>query len=222
MNAVPPSTSSTASSTAGSTAGSTASSPVTESRPRVEGDREQEILEATLEVLADVGYDRLTMDAVATRAKASKATLYRRWNTKTALVIDALVSQKGPVAIPDTGSLRQDLIEISCGFGGFTDHKTVDLLGSIITAVNRDADFAAAYRRDVIGPKVAAGRAVYERAKARGEIREDLDIDLVAPALAGMILHRVFVLGHQPDPEVITQLIDQIIVPACRCVDQPR
>ena len=59
-------------------------------RPRIEGDREAEILEATLEVLGDVGYDRLTMDAVALRAKASKATLYRRWNGKVSLVIDAL------------------------------------------------------------------------------------------------------------------------------------
>ena len=54
------------------------------SRPRVEGDREQEILDATLDVLADMGYDRLTMDAVAHRAKACKATLYRRWNSKQA------------------------------------------------------------------------------------------------------------------------------------------
>jgi maltoporin len=51
----------------------------TATRPRVEGDREQEIYDATLEVLEEVGYDRLTMDAVATRAKAGKATLYRRW-----------------------------------------------------------------------------------------------------------------------------------------------
>ena len=113
-----------------------------ETRPRVEGDREVEILEATLAVLGDVGYDRLTMDAVATRAKASKATLYRRWNTKAALVIDAIWSQKGPPIVPDTGSLRQDLIESSCGSGGFTDPKPVGLLGAIETAINRDADFA--------------------------------------------------------------------------------
>ena len=61
-----------------------------QTRPRVEGDREAEILEATLDVLGEVGYDRLTMDAVALRAKASKATLYRRWNGKVSLVIDAL------------------------------------------------------------------------------------------------------------------------------------
>jgi AcrR family transcriptional regulator len=189
-----------------------------ETRPRVEGDRELEILSATLDVLGDVGYDRLTMDAVATRAKASKATLYRRWNTKTALVIDALTSQKGPFVQADTGTFRQDLLELTCGFGGFTDPKTVGVLGSIVTAINRDADFAAAYRRDFIGPKVAASRVIYERAKARGEIRADLDIDLVAPALAGIILHRIFILGEQTSPETITQIIDQIILPACRPV----
>ena len=63
-------------------------------RPRIEGDRELEILDATLTVLAEVGYDRLTMDAVAAAAKASKATLYRRWNGKVQLVIDALIAQK--------------------------------------------------------------------------------------------------------------------------------
>ena len=77
-------------------------------RPRVEGDREQEILGATLEVLADVGYDRLTMDAVAAKAKASKATLYRRWTNKVSLVIEALQHTKGPHETPDTGSSRPD------------------------------------------------------------------------------------------------------------------
>jgi AcrR family transcriptional regulator len=84
--------------------------PTTEgTRPRVEGDREQEIFDATLQVLEEVGYDRLTMDAVASAARASKATLYRRWNGKVALVIDALISQKGQPAVPDTGTLRGDL-----------------------------------------------------------------------------------------------------------------
>ena len=185
-------------------------------RPRVEGDREQEILRATLEVLADAGYDRLTMDAVAARAKASKATLYRRWSSKAALVIEAVMLHKGPVATPNTGSFRQDLVEMSCGVGGLTDAKPLGVLASIMTALNLDPEFAEAYRRDFIGPKVAASRAVYERAQSRGEIRPDLDLDLLAPALAGMVLHRVFLLGEETPPETITALIDQIIIPACR------
>ena len=93
-------------------------------RPRVEGDREQEILDAALEVLGEVGYDRLTMDAVAQRAKASKATLYRRWNSKATLVVDGLARQKPLPPVPDTGDLRSDLITAFCGMGGLTDHDT--------------------------------------------------------------------------------------------------
>jgi AcrR family transcriptional regulator len=192
----------------------TPSSDSTLSRPRVEGDREQEILDATLEVLADVGYDRLTMDAVATRAKASKATLYRRWNGKVSLVIDALLSVKSTPEVPDTGSLRGDLIASFCGMGGLTDETSVGTFASVLTAIHRDQDFAAAFRREVIGPKSQASRTVFERAHDRGELAEGVDIDLFAPALAGIVLHRMYVMGEQPDEALITRVIDQIILPA--------
>lgn len=186
-------------------------------RPRVEGDREQEILDATLEVLGDVGYDRLTMDAVATRAKASKATLYRRWNGKVSLVIDALLSVKSTPQAPDTGSLRGDLIESFCGLGGLTDEKSVATFASVITAISRDQDFATAFRTQVVGPKAALSRSIFERARERGEIGDDVDLDLLAPALAGIALHRMYVMGELPDEALITRVIDQIIVPAATC-----
>jgi len=184
------------------------------SRPRVEGDREQEILDATLQVLGDVGYDRLTMDAVATRAKASKATLYRRWNGKVSLVIDALLSVKSTPDLPDTGTLRGDLIASFCGMGGLTDEQSVATFASVITAIHRDQDFAAAFRREVIGPKSQLARTVFERARDRGELAEGVDIDLIAPALAGIVLHRMYVMGEMPDEALITRVIDQIILPA--------
>ena len=183
-------------------------------RPRVEGDREQEILDATLDVLADVGYDRLTMDAVAAHARASKATLYRRWSTKPALVIDALLSEKEPVVLPDTGSLRGDLLGAYCGMGGLTDTRQVAILASVMTAISRDADFADAFRTEVIGPKIALSQKIWQRAVARGEVRDDIDITLFEPALAGIVLHRVFIMGEQPDADLITRVIDQIILPA--------
>ena len=183
-------------------------------RPRVEGDREQQILDATLEVLADVGYDRLTMDAVATRARASKATLYRRWNGKVSLVIDALLSVKNTPVAPDTGSLRGDLLESFCGQGGLTDEQSVATFASVLTAITRDREFAAAFRQDVIDPKAAVSRSIFERARDRGEIPASVDLDLLAPALAGIVLHRLFLLGEQPDRALITRVIDQIILPA--------
>jgi AcrR family transcriptional regulator len=183
-------------------------------RPRVVGDREREILEATLEVLADVGYDRLTMDAVAARARASKATLYRRWSTKVGLVIDALLVEKPAPPTPDTGSFRGDLIAAFCGVGGLVDAKQVGTFSSVLTALTRDEEFASEFRSRVLGPKVEATRVVYERAKARGEVREDLDVGLFGPALAGICLHRLYVLGEPPTKELVARVIDQIIVPA--------
>ncbi|GAA1508797.1 TetR/AcrR family transcriptional regulator [Nocardioides humi] len=184
-------------------------------RPRVEGDREQEILDAALAVLVDVGYDRLTMDAVATRAKASKATLYRRWEGKAALVTDALVSQKSAPEVPaDTGSLRGDLLAMFCGHGGLTDEHQTAILGSVVTAIGRDPEFAAAFRERFIAPKVAVARKVYQRAQDRGELRDDIDLDILTAALPGIVLHRGFLLGDPPTPDLIARVVDQVILPA--------
>lgn len=183
-------------------------------RPRVEGERELEILEATLDVLAEVGYDRLTMDAVATRAKASKATLYRRWTNKVSLVVDALKHSKGPHESPDTGSLSGDLKAAFCGMGGLDDQESVARFGAIVTAVSRDPEFADAFRRDVLGPKISASRCIWERAAERGELKEGLDLELFEPALAGIVMHRLFVTGEAPNPELIARVIDQIVVPS--------
>jgi hypothetical protein len=130
-----------------------------------------------------------------------------------------VLAHKGPTTAPNTGSLRQDLLEMHCGMGGITDPKALGVLAAIATAMNLDPEFAEAYRRDLVGPKAAAARAVFERARARGEVREDLDLELIAPALAGMVLHRIFLLGEGPSAETIAALIDQIILPACRPVD---
>jgi AcrR family transcriptional regulator len=185
-------------------------------RPRIEGDREREILDATLDVLGDVGYDRLTMDAVAQRAKASKATLYRRWSSKVTLVVDALAQEKSTPPVPDTGDLRTDLVTAFCGMGGLSDHDTTQTFGAVMTALSTDPEFAHEFRTQVLIPKSELSRTVFQRAADRGEIRSDLDLDLIAPALAGIVLHRLFVLGETPGPELIEHVIDQIILPAVK------
>ena len=142
-------------------------------RPRVEGDREQEILDATLEVLADVGYDRLTMDAVAARAKASKATLYRRWTNKVSLVIDALQHEQGPDGRPrHREPARRPARRCSAARAVSATPHAVAMFAAVLTAIARDAEFAEAFRRDVIGPKIAASQQIWERARERGEIRD--------------------------------------------------
>ena len=185
-------------------------------RPRVEGERESEILDAALDLLCRVGYDRMTMDAVATEARASKATLYRRWSAKSSLVVDAILRSKEALQVPDvdTGNLRDDLVQMACGHGGLTDARSGQIMAGVVTAMHHDPDFAEEFRTRVIAPRTDIARAVFERARARGEITADLDLDLLSPALAGIILHRSFVLGLPADEKTVAQVVDEIIVPA--------
>lgn len=185
-------------------------------RPRIAGDREDEILDATLQLLLEVGYDRLTMDAVARRARAGKATLYRRWQSKPSLVVDAVVraEQAPPVEQHDTGSLRGDLMGTFCGEGSHSAHQTTGLFSSVITAMSSDAAFAALFREAFIAPKTEVTKEIYLRAIARGEIPEDTDVEILGPALAGILLHRAFVLGTAPDDGVVRRVIDHVILPA--------
>ncbi|MEO7350358.1 MAG: TetR/AcrR family transcriptional regulator [Marmoricola sp.] len=185
-------------------------------RPRVEGAREEEILDATLQLLLEVGYDRLTMDAVATRARASKATLYRRWEGKPSLVVEAMVRAKQAPSIEqhDTGSLRGDLISTFCGSHGMAHGDATGVLGSVITALASDPEFAELFREAFIAPKIKVSQAIYSRAIERGEIRADVDVDIIAPALAGILLHRSIVLGVVPDDTTIERVIDHVILPA--------
>jgi AcrR family transcriptional regulator len=192
-------------------------------RPRIEGDREQEILQTALTILGEVGYDRLTMDAVASRAKASKATLYRRWSTKAKLVIDALHATKGHTPMPeDTGSLRGDLQSAFCGMGGLTDPEMVATMSSVITAMGRDEEFAREFREHFVAAKTEAFQIVWERAQQRGELRPDVDIELLSHAMPGVVLHRVFMFGEKPTEDLITRVIDQIIVPAATHAATPK
>ncbi len=187
----------------------------TGTRPRVEGEREREILEATLRVLDEVGYDLLTMDAVATCARASKATLYRRWRSKPELVVAAIMSHKGEAAVPDTGSLRGDLLEAYCGGdGGLGDPLAQSVLSAVVTAMGRDPEFAEVYRRDFIGPKIETSRVIYERARERGEVHPDVDFSILGPALAGIVLHRAFLLGDTVTPELVGRVLDEVVLPA--------
>ena len=183
-------------------------------RPRVEGEREAQVLDAAIALLARVGYDKMTMDAIATEAKAGKATLYRRWSTKSSVVVDAILRSKRALQVPDvdTGTLRGDLIAMACADGGISDERSAQVMAGIITALHHDPDFAEEFRTRVVGPKVEASRAVFQRARGRGEVTADLD--LLSPALGAIIMHRSFVLGLPADEKTVTQVVDEIILPA--------
>lgn len=189
----------------------------TTARPRVEGEREDEILDSAVELLIEVGYDRFTMDAVARRSRSSKATLYRRWDNKASLVVEALIraKQSPHVGDHDTGSLRGDLLSTFCGHEGINETAT-KVLGSVITALSTDPEFSAEFREKFIAPKIAVTQAIYHRAQERGEVAADIDLDVIGPALAGILMHRTFILGLPPDDATIERVVDHVILPAVR------
>ena len=188
------------------------------SRPRIEGAREAEILQAALALLREVGYDRLTMDAVAAAAHASKASLYRRWGSKAQLVADALNRADAGFGspAPDTGTLRGDLLAAACGAGGLLDQVPVELMAALITALQTHPDLAAACQESFLRPRLEASRALFERARDRGEVRADLDLDLVLDVLPGIVLHRVLLRGDRPTPQLISRVVDDVVLPTVR------
>jgi len=192
--------------------------PVKRCRPRVTGERENEILDATAAVLIAHGYDRLTLDAVAAAAHVSKATLYRRWAGKAELVLDAVthVTDAGPPRVVDTGSLRGDLIELSCTMGGLADPLPLGMLSAVASAMHRDADLFAAFSAQVAAPAQEAALRAFQAGRSRGEVAPGADLDLLARVLPAMSIHQVFVLGIPVTPERIAYLVDTVVLPACQ------
>ena len=77
-----------------------------------------------------------------------------------------------------------------------------------------DPEFAPIFREKFIAPKIAVTSAIYARAVERGEIDDDLDLEIIGPALAGILLHRAFVMGLEPDDDIVTRVVDHVILPA--------
>ena len=180
--------------------------------------RDPEILDAALEVLAETGYDGMTIDMVAGRAKAGKATLYRRWASKSELVLDAVACMKSTdvdlASPPDTGTLRGDLVALVKTPTIRESERKLKVMAGIVSMIARDPDLAAAAQEALVEPRAAANRIIFQRAIDRGEIPADVDIDrlcLIGPA---MVAYRTLMLRKPVDREFMIGNIDRIILPA--------
>lgn len=180
--------------------------------------RDPEILEAVLEVLAETGYDAMTVDMVAARAKAGKATLYRRWPSKAELVIDAVACLKqndlDPAAVPDTGTLRGDLVAMIKPPTIQDAERKARVMAGIASMISRSPELAETARAAIVEPRLALNRLFLRRARDRGEIPADVDIDLVATISMSMVTYRTLMLGAPATREFLIQLIDEVVLPA--------
>jgi AcrR family transcriptional regulator len=183
-------------------------------RPRrPDGERQQAILRATYDLLGEVGYQGLRVDAVAARARASKATLYRHWPSKASLVADAVRACKNSAEdIPDTGSLRGDLLTwfrvIADSIGG----EQGPLMAGLFMAMYRDPELAAELR-SMRTSKAPAAAAICARAEQRRELRPGYDAGLIDEIVPGQMFMHHFAMGLPLDAAFLDHVLDDIILP---------
>ncbi len=171
------------------------------------------ILDAAIELFADLGYDGLCVEAVAARAGVSKATIYRRYASKAELLIAAATvisrSVKGP--LPDTGSLRGDLAALGAGYRRLLeDSEAGRAIPAMIVARHRDPELATAYR-SFIAERRAEAAGVVTRGVARGEIRADADVGLLVDLVAGPLFYRILVNGDKVEPGYVDGIVDAVL-----------
>lgn len=171
----------------------------------------QAILDAALQLLADGGYARITVEAIAARARVGKSTIYRRWSSKGPLVVEALgqLLHLGPAV--DTGDIRQDLRTIL--------RKVVNVLGQpllgrsipgLIADLGRDPELATSFQETFVKPKRSRIALVLDRAVARGELDPGVDVELTTDLLISPILWRAMLTAAPLDEPFVTALVDHV------------
>jgi AcrR family transcriptional regulator len=178
------------------------------------------VITATLAQLADNGYSGVSPERIATRAGVHKTTVYRRWRTKEALVLDAMLHQAAQtVAVPDTGSLHGDLLELATRSAAIQSSPAGQ---AVVRAVAGEAagnpDIAAASRR-FWAERLALDRTILHRARDRGEIGRRTQSGPVIEALLGPLYFRLLVTGEPLDDEFIEGIADLVYA---ACIDSDR
>ncbi|MGW0598601.1 TetR/AcrR family transcriptional regulator [Streptomyces sp. NPDC002776] len=186
-------------------------------RSRITPERAAELYGAVLDLLREVGYDALTMDAVAARTKSSKATLYRQWGGKAELVAKAVRHSKpgGSLDGIDTGSLKGDLHALTRRSDDCQMERDSALMRGLAMAVHSNPDLLRAFREHLVEPELADLRRVIQRAVDRGEIRPDNPaIEFVMHMMIGGFAARTMIDEQPPTQAFLISYIDAVVLPA--------
>ncbi len=177
-------------------------------------ERREAICEAVFELLGEVGYDRMTMDAVATRARASKATIYRTWPDKPGLVAEALVNRFGTTPqAPNTGSLRGDLLALMSLACEVTNSADGEVLTGVMTAAVRNPALGRTVHECTYASKRVLNETIIGQAAARGEVGPDVNPDLFHEVMYAMIMTRKLTADQVLDEEFSRHVVDDVLIP---------
>lgn len=175
------------------------------------------ILDAAQDLLLERGYAGTTVAAVAERARCGKSAIYRRWPGKADLVVAAVLISQVPAVLPDTGSLRGDLVAAAMHFSG-RDDRSARVLASMLTALGDDDELRATASREVGRPPVAAIAAVIERWIERGVVPATAPVALLAGIIPTAAFGSVVLQRRYLDESAVTELVDAVVIPALLAV----
>jgi AcrR family transcriptional regulator len=170
------------------------------------------ILKAALDLMDESAFAQVTVEAIAGRAAASKATVYRWWPNKAALAIEAFREAVAPeLPLRDTGSLRKDLTTQVQNFARVLSGKGGKMLRSFLVAARCDPDVAEAYRSIWSDPLRAEAKQMLRQKQANGQLRKDADLDLVLDSLYGPLYYRFLVKNELPSQKYAESLAALVI-----------
>lgn len=186
-------------------------------RPR-DATRDEAILDAAIAILAETGYERMTMDMVAMRAKAGKATVYRRWPSKGEMVVEAVARMKRSLVdleqLADTGTLRGDLLALFKPQSVEQAEQKMRAMAGLAAMLAQHPALAEAGHDAIVAPWVAANRMLIERARARGEANANAHVDTVAQIIPSLAAYRALIQRRPFDHAFLVEIIDGVLLPA--------
>ncbi|GHB82707.1 TetR family transcriptional regulator [Streptomyces umbrinus] len=186
-------------------------------RSRITPEREAELYSAVLDLLREVGYDALTMDAVAARTRSSKATLYRQWGGKPELVAKAVRHNKpgGSLSDIDTGTLKGDLHALTLRSDDCQMEQNSALMRGLAMAIHDNPDLLKALQEHLIEPELAEFHRVLKRAVDRGEVHADNPAaEYMMHMMIGAFAARTLLDEQSPTQSFLLSYIDAVVLPA--------
>ena len=180
-------------------------------RPRSE-QAEQAIIEATLDLFAERGFEGVCVEAVAARAGVGKATIYRRWPNKEELLLAALGSMKSPIPEP-AGSVRDDLVALlTVMCADKADPRKARRYALLLGEGQKYPRLMARYKETVVEPRHDAMRAVIRQGIASGELRADVDVEIALLALTGTVLAKEKAADGELNGEFAARIVDELLL----------
>ncbi|MGC5324237.1 TetR/AcrR family transcriptional regulator [Brevibacillus sp. SYSU BS000544] len=176
-------------------------------RPR-NVETQKSILTAAYELLLEIGFGAVTVDKIAERAGVSKATIYKWWPNKAAVVMDGFLSAATTrLPVPDTGSVFNDILFHASNLARFLTSREGKIITELIGEGQFDSGLAQEYQARYFQPRRLEARQLMERGVKRGELKKDLDIGLSTDLIYGPIFYRLLVTGEKLDDSYVQQLV---------------